>query len=77
MMNMTQEQIIDVEAQEVVEEIFPVDLPVEMSSEPPVKTKEQRKLEMERFNEIKKIVKQNRKYYKSNLFQIQKLDSTK
>ena len=63
-MNMTQEQIIHVESQEVVEE-------------PTEKSKEQRQMEQAQFNLIKKMIKEKRKYYKSNLFAIKKLDSTK
>lgn len=71
---MTENQIVDVESVEVLEE--PVT--VSMSPEPhPVKTKEERAMEMERFNALKKLVKQKRRYYKSNLFQIHKLDSNK
>lgn len=73
---MTEGQVIDVESQEVIEELIPVDFPVDIqSSEPPVKTKEERQMELERFNQIKKMVKQKKKYYKSNLFQIRKLNS--
>jgi hypothetical protein len=68
---MTEEQIIDVESTEVAEE----GIPVEMYSEPPVKTKEQRALERERFNQIKKMVKEKRRYYKSNLFAIKRLNA--
>lgn len=61
---MSEEQTIDIESQEVVEE-------------PETKTKEQRHLEMAQFNMIKKMIKEKRKYYKSNLFAIRKLDSNK
>lgn len=74
MIKMTENQIIDVESMEVLEE--PVS--VSVSPEPlPIKTKEERAMEMERFNALKKMVKQKRRYYKSNLFQIQKLDPNK
>lgn len=65
MMNMMEETTINIESQEVLEQ------------EPELKTKEQRQMELEQFNLIKKMVKDKRKYYKSNLFQIRKLDSNK
>jgi hypothetical protein len=68
---MTEEQIIDVESVEVAEER----MPAEMYSEPPIKTKEQRALEQERFNQIKKMIKEKKRYYKSNLFAIKRLDA--
>jgi len=68
MMNMTQEQIIDVESQEVIEEIMDSELL-------PDKTYEERVEDMERFRYIRKMVKQKRRYYKSNLFAIRKLDA--
>jgi hypothetical protein len=70
---MTEEQVIDVESMEVPDE----GLSAEVYSEPPVKTKEQRDLEMERFNQIKKMIKEKRRYYKSNLFAIRKMDYNK
>lgn len=69
-MCMTEDQIIDVESTEVLEEPIPVSV-----SEPLPKTKEERAVELERFNAIKKMIKGKRKYYKSNLFQIRKLES--
>ena len=70
---MMEDQVIDVQSIEVPDE----GIPMEMYSEPPVKTREEREMEMQRFNQIKKMVKGKRKYYKSNLFQIRKLDSNK
>ena len=70
---MEDQQVIDVESVEVLEH----GIDAEVIPEPPVKTKEERDFEMQRFNEIKKIVKQKRKYYKSNLFQIRKMDINK
>lgn len=72
MMNMTEEQIIDVESEEVVEETIEI-----KSDSHPVKTKEERQYEQDRFNALKKLIKQKRRYYKSNIFQIQKLQPNK
>lgn len=71
-MNMTEEQIIDVESEEVVEETIEI-----KSDSHPVKTKEERQYEQDRFNALKKLIKQKRRYYKSNIFQIQKLQPNK
>ena len=73
MNKMMEEQVVDVESIEVPEE----GIPAELYPEPPVKSKEQRAIEMERFNQIKKMVKEKRRYYKSNLFQIRKIDNNK
>jgi hypothetical protein len=73
MNKMMEDQVIDVESIQIPDGGIPVD----MQSEPPVKTKEERAFEMERFNQLKKMVKQKRKYYKSNLFQIRKIDDNK
>lgn len=70
---MEENQVVDVESIEVPEE----GLPAQVYSEPPIKTKEQRALEMERFNQIKKMIKEKRRYYKSNLFAVRKLDYNK
>jgi hypothetical protein len=73
MNKMMEDQVIDVESIQIPDGGIPVD----MQSEAPVKTKEERAFEMERFNQLKKMVKQKRKYYKSNLFQIRKIDNNK
>jgi hypothetical protein len=72
-----EEQVIDVQSETVEEEVRKVDLPVTVSESQPVKTREERELEQERFEAIKKLIKQKRKYYKSNLFQIRKMDPNK
>jgi hypothetical protein len=77
MNTMMEEQVIDVQSETVEEEIRKVDLPVTVSEAQPVKTKEEREMEKERFEAIKKLIKQKRKYYKSNLFQIRKIDDNK
>ena len=63
-MNTMEETTIDIESQEILEE-------------PVSKTKEQRAVEMAQFNLIKKMIKEKRRYYKSNIFAIKKLDSNK
>lgn len=70
MNTMTENQVIDIDSQEVVEEILDSELL-------PDKSYGERIQDMERFKQIKKMVKQKRRYYKSNLFAIRKLDSTK
>lgn len=69
-MNMTENQIIDINSEEVMDEILDSELL-------PSKNYGERVEDMERFNQIRKMVKQKRRYYKSNLFAIRKLDSTK
>jgi len=64
-MNTMEETTIDIESQEILDE------------EPVSKTKEQRAVEMAQFNLIKKMIKEKRRYYKSNIFAIKKLDSNK
>jgi hypothetical protein len=65
---MIEEQIINIESQEVIEEI--------MDSEPlPVKTSKQRREDAERLHYIKKMIKQKRRYYKSNLFAIRSMNA--
>lgn len=70
MNTMTENQVIDIDSQEVVDEILDSELL-------PDKSYGERIQDMERFKQIKKMVKQKRRYYKSNLFAIRKLDSTK
>ncbi len=72
---MTEEQIIDVQSETIEEEIKKVDLPATVSESLPLKTQEEKLLEQERFNAIKKLIKQKRRYYKSNLFTIRNLES--
>lgn len=70
MNTMTENQVIDIESQEIIDQ----DIETE---DLPEKTYEERLEDMERFHQIRKMVKQKRRYYKSNLFAIRKLDLNK
>jgi len=68
-----EDEIIDVESVEVLDE--PVSDFTSSESVAPLKTKQERDFETKKFNALKKLIKQKRKYYKSNLFQVRKLET--
>jgi len=67
-----EDEIIDVESVEVLDE--PVS-DFTLSESAPLKTKQERDFEAKKLNALKKMIKQKRKYYKSNLFQVRKLET--
>jgi hypothetical protein len=70
---MTENEIIDVQSSEVLEE----EIPATVSQPFPVKTKEERAYELERLQTLKKLLKQKRRYYKSSLYQVRRMDYNK